>query len=537
MSLSLDPVVPGSLSLIANPIVDTSSPWLDVRDYGAGTNKDATTNTAAINAALVDAAKNKASSDYGGIVMVPPGRYSINGLIDVPSYVDLLGSGQFATQFLATSSAACIRFGAQGGVSGTPNLGGRSGHFRIWGADLATNPLIVGNTSSRTFQSIRIDHAAGDGLLVDQAQGCLFLLVDVVNSAGSGVKLDYGAGDNLFERCEIRTNGYANLRSAYSGVPSGQGYTINGKNVFVKCMFEGTQTTSVASVAHEAGNDLMFYGCHLTLLNHADLFGTNIPVFQMSKASGDAGAISNRTFFIGSSINGSKPAASSAYVGVGIDVSNSPGNPNGLNVYLGSGTLIANCDTAIRAGDSSQIEADNYVVTSCTNRFAPQSGGSATEGSAVKHRGGHTSLTGVDPTLPTLTTTAASAQSGNLVEHYGTTGLVASLSNAGTWTAIASIIASFVKLTSRGLVGTPAYTFSNDPDTGMWSPDVNKLSFSTNGTERLRVNDDGKVLITGSLGVGNSVSATTPGTVVKKIEVFDASGTSLGFIPVYNAIT
>lgn len=39
------------------------------------------------------------------------------------------------------------------------------------------------------------------------------------------------------------------------------------------------------------------------------------------------------------------------------------------------------------------------------------------------------------------------------------------------------------------------------------------------------------------LAVGNSAAATTPGSVVKKIEIFDHTGASLGFIPVYNAIT
>lgn len=33
------------------------------------------------------------------------------------------------------------------------------------------------------------------------------------------------------------------------------------------------------------------------------------------------------------------------------------------------------------------------------------------------------------------------------------------------------------------------------------------------------------------------VAATTPGAVVKKIEVFDASGTSLGFLAVYSTIS
>jgi hypothetical protein len=41
----------------------------------------------------------------------------------------------------------------------------------------------------------------------------------------------------------------------------------------------------------------------------------------------------------------------------------------------------------------------------------------------------------------------------------------------------------------------------------------------------------------GGLGVTNSASATTPGSVVKKIEVFDGSGSSLGFLAVYSSIT
>lgn len=46
-----------------------------------------------------------------------------------------------------------------------------------------------------------------------------------------------------------------------------------------------------------------------------------------------------------------------------------------------------------------------------------------------------------------------------------------------------------------------------------------------------------KIGATGGLMVGNSAAATTPGSVVKKIEIFDTAGASLGFIPVYSAIT
>tara|TARA_R100000655_G_scaffold109699_3_gene165034 strand:+ start:2163 stop:4352 length:2190 start_codon:yes stop_codon:yes gene_type:complete len=47
----------------------------------------------------------------------------------------------------------------------------------------------------------------------------------------------------------------------------------------------------------------------------------------------------------------------------------------------------------------------------------------------------------------------------------------------------------------------------------------------------------GKVAAADGLGVGNSVAATTPGTVVKKMQIFDAAGVSLGYVPIYDAIT
>ncbi|MEU8658730.1 right-handed parallel beta-helix repeat-containing protein [Actinoplanes philippinensis] len=46
----------------------------------------------------------------------------------------------------------------------------------------------------------------------------------------------------------------------------------------------------------------------------------------------------------------------------------------------------------------------------------------------------------------------------------------------------------------------------------------------------------GRLLATKGLGVGNAVAAATPGKVVSKIEVFSASGASLGFVPVYQSI-
>lgn len=46
-----------------------------------------------------------------------------------------------------------------------------------------------------------------------------------------------------------------------------------------------------------------------------------------------------------------------------------------------------------------------------------------------------------------------------------------------------------------------------------------------------------KFVANAGLGVGNSAAATTPGTVVRKMQVFDAAGNSLGYVPIYDAIT
>jgi hypothetical protein len=44
-----------------------------------------------------------------------------------------------------------------------------------------------------------------------------------------------------------------------------------------------------------------------------------------------------------------------------------------------------------------------------------------------------------------------------------------------------------------GAVGTPAYTFTGDLNTGMWSPAADTVAVSTDGSERLRIDSAGDV--------------------------------------------
>jgi len=65
--------------------------------------------------------------------------------------------------------------------------------------------------------------------------------------------------------------------------------------------------------------------------------------------------------------------------------------------------------------------------------------------------------------------------------------------------------------------------------------EFDSLSANLTGTGQLYLKD--KLLTTGGIGVGNSAAGTTPSGCVKKIQVFDAAGASLGYLAVYSAIT
>lgn len=56
-----------------------------------------------------------------------------------------------------------------------------------------------------------------------------------------------------------------------------------------------------------------------------------------------------------------------------------------------------------------------------------------------------------------------------------------------------------------------------------------------NAADQLKTDD--KFLAVAGIGVGNTTAATTLGAVTRRMEIFDAAGASLGFIPIYNTIT
>ena len=79
---------------------------------------------------------------------------------------------------------------------------------------------------------------------------------------------------------------------------------------------------------------------------------------------------------------------------------------------------------------------------------------------------------------------------------------LSSLSTAGiTATNITATNITATSVTNAlGAVGTPSYTFTGDTNTGMWSPAADTIAFSEGGTEAMRIDNAGNVLIGSTSG-------------------------------------
>lgn len=128
-------------------------------------------------------------------------------------------------------------------------------------------------------------------------------------------------------------------------------------------------------------------------------------------------------------------------------------------------------------------------------------------------------------------------------------GAIGFLFSHGTNTSPTAVLSGDLlsEVDSRGYDGSSypvdtsiqTYATENHTPTAHGSRLVIQTTPNTTDTplDSLSVEENGDARIRGALGVGNSAAATTLGSVVKKIEIFDSAGASLGFIPVYNTIT
>lgn len=168
-----------------------------------------------------------------------------------------------------------------------------------------------------------------------------------------------------------------------------------------------------------------------------------------------------------------------------------------------------------------EYDASNWagvVVNSAGKMQILSTSGSASSGAAafLEAAGLGSTITGLRRHLSARDTTAYAAGVGGAISLTGNY-------NAGATEAAFAAIKGYKENATDGEYGghLDLYTRANGASLALAA----------------RLTSAKALLVQGALGVGNSASATTLGTVTKKIEVFDAAGASLGFVPIYDAIT
>ncbi|MED4083864.1 glycosyl hydrolase family 28-related protein [Halalkalibacterium halodurans] len=69
---------------------------------------------------------------------------------------------------------------------------------------------------------------------------------------------------------------------------------------------------------------------------------------------------------------------------------------------------------------------------------------------------------------------------------------------------------------------------------GAYFSSTERFRYRLSGAD-LTVEQNGKVLASGGLGIGNSETASSMGSVVRRMRVYDENGNSLGFVAIYNS--
>lgn len=235
--------------------------------------------------------------------------------------------------------------------------------------------------------------------------------------------------------------------------------------------------------------------------------------------SGGVGSITVAAF-------GSTPNAGGASA-AGLTLTNQPAdaaNPGGVSItaqtFAGAKTFAALVASTVASGSDafklldgarlnfSTADASAYLYRSAANVLTtPGSMGAAS-----------LDLSGV-VALNLATNGRIVFGGGNYITHIGATGQVTA--SAGWDAGTAS--------------GGNAY---QSVDGARWNLSTADASAYLARNAANVINTPGKLTATAGLGVGNSAVATIGvGLLARKMEVFDATGTSLGFVPIYDAIT
>jgi hypothetical protein len=238
---------------------------------------------------------------------------------------------------------------------------------------------------------------------------------------------------------------------------------------------------------------------------------------------------------------------------------------DGICVYAGADrTVIAN-NTVTEIGQSGiWVQAASNVVIADNTVFASQLHGIEIDGTAdtahsVHGRAVGIAITGnvvidsVNGNINLVATTDATVVGNRVVNSkatYKATCIAVNLNSAKVTVtgnqvrqANPNLPAIFVKdntTTEPNAIATEVTVAWNTVDAAIayWAPTETVIIQRTGAgliSAQASLKTSGKVIAVGGLGIGNSVAATSVGSVVRKMEVFSSTGQSLGWIPIYNS--
>lgn len=241
----------------------------------------------------------------------------------------------------------------------------------------------------------------------------------------------------------------------------------------------------------------------------------------------------------GSTLGDSTQAFASLYVGA---LNNGPNNVvnisgldfthNGEVFFAGNSKHLRFTGTGINVGRNSTSQRPEAAYIERTFEVGRNNSSGDTAARILNQK-----TTG-DPSLLYLQNNDSSATASALTFQNGRgTNTTPASSQSGD--PLGYIIIRGFNGTSPADSGSVEFFATAGPVSGKIPGEMRFRTTNSSGTKatRMTLTDGGNLRVTGDLGVGNSAAATTPGSVVKKIEIFDASGTSLGFIAVYDSIT
>lgn len=245
-------------------------PVLNVKWWGA-TGDGSTDDSTAINRCIAQAEAATGETHYAtGLaaqVDFPAGQYAIGSALDEwPKYINIYGQGSGLTVFKLTASGAKISIA---NTTDTNQRGGEIGGFTIDGNSTGTNGLYIGKAIQRQFVDIIVTGCAGDGIIIEGAQNNRFANVNSeangTSGAGSGLVLDYGAGNNLFERCEFGDNEEYNVEIRQSGASPSGAFSVPSSNRFIGCVIERYNASMSGAIYQGNGRLNAFDMCDISL--------------------------------------------------------------------------------------------------------------------------------------------------------------------------------------------------------------------------------------------------------------------------------